>query len=73
MSADEFSVRRFLGIGDLETAYLLPGLENPADGMTEVKSDMLPLLRQKESEAFHPGTLRPLEGLATNRPLGSLR
>ena len=44
-------VRHFLGAQrplegeDLDNAYSLPGLENPAGDQTGVKLDMIPLLR----------------------------
>ena len=47
-AAEKYSVRRFLGIqqsqgnAELDNAFWLAGLENPADGLTEVESDMAP-------------------------------
>ena len=42
----------------LGNVYWLPGLENPAIGLTETRSDMDPLLRLLESGAYNPGALR---------------
>ena len=62
-------VRHFLGTrrplvkGDLDNVHWLPGLENPAGATTEVRSDVIPLLRLLESGASHPGILRPLRGV----------
>ena len=58
------SIQQFLGEGDLENANWLPGTENPADSLTKVRSDMVPLLRLLESGAFCPGHLRPLKSVA---------
>ena len=69
MIAEEHLVRRFrriqqaLGGGDLENAYWLPGTEDPADGLTKVRRDMVPLLRLLGSGQFYPGLLRPLKGV----------
>ena len=48
------SIQQALGAGDLENAYWLPGTENPADGLTKVRSDVVPLLRLLESGSFCP-------------------
>ena len=70
MIAEKFLVRHFLSIqralgnGDAEGECWLPGTENPADGLTKVRSDMVPLLRLLESGAFCLGLLRPLKGVA---------
>ena len=69
MVAEKYLVRHFLSIqqaleeGELENAYWLPGTENPADGLTKVRSDMV-LLRLLESGGFRQGRLRPLKGAA---------
>ena len=48
MAAEKFLVRRFSGSkqaleeGDLDNAFWLPGAENPADGLTKVRSDLVP-------------------------------
>ena len=60
MVAEGYSVRhlpgfqQFLVNGELGNIYSLPGLENPADGVAEVKSDILPLLRLLESSQAAP-------------------
>ena len=70
LTAEKYLVRRFLSIqqalggGDLENAYWLPGAENPADGLTRVRSYMVPLLQLLESGALYPGHLRTLKGVA---------
>ena len=67
--AEKNLVRRFLSIqqaweeGESENAYQLPGAENPADGLTKVRSDMVPLLKLLDSGRFYPGYLRPLIGV----------
>ena len=70
MIAEMFLARRFLSIqrafeaGDLENVYWPPDTENPADGLTKVRSEKAPLLRLLESGRFNPGSLRPLKGAA---------
>ena len=70
MIAKKYLVRHFLSIqralegGNLENAYWLPGTENPADGLTEVRSDAVRLLRLSGSGGFRLGQLRPLKGVA---------
>ena len=55
MSTEKFPAPRFLniqqaiGIRELGNAYWIPGMENPADGLTKLKSAFLPLLRLSES------------------------
>ena len=50
MIAEIYLVRHFLStqqslvVGDLEKALWLPGSENSADSLTEVRSDVVPLL-----------------------------
>ena len=58
------SIQQALGEGDLDSAYWLPVTENPADGLTRVRGDMLPLLGLLESGRYCPGQLRPLKGVA---------
>ena len=71
---EKYLIRHFLSIQqaleeeDLENAYWLPGTENPADGMTKVKSEMLPILGLLESGEFRLGALRPLHGVGFNEP-----
>ena len=58
IAAEKFLVGRFLaiqqtlGTQELDNAYRLPGLENPADGLTKTKSGMVPLLRLPGSGAY---------------------
>ena len=69
-TAEEYPVRDFLSTqravegGDLDTAFWLPGVETPADGLTKVRSDMVPLLGLLESGRSNPGSWRPLKGVA---------
>ena len=44
----------------MDTAHWAPGAENPADGLTKVRSEMAPSLRLLESGHFRPGSLRLL-------------
>ena len=48
--------------------YWLPGAENPADGMTRMKSEMSPMLNLLEFGEFHTGLLRPLLGICSSEP-----
>ena len=48
----------------MENAYWLPGTENPADGLTRVRIDIVSLLRLPESGCFNPGRLRLIKGVA---------
>ena len=72
MIAEEYAERHFLstqqafGEGEMDNVFRVPGTENPADGLTKVRSDMEPLLRLLESGHFYPGSLRPLKGVAWN-------
>ena len=67
MIAEQYQVRHFsstqqaLAVGELENAYWLPGAKNPADGLTNVRCDVFPLLRLLESVRVHPGQLSPLK------------
>ena len=76
MITEKYLVRHFLSIqqaledGELENVYWLPGTENPADGMTKVRSEMAPMLQLLETGEFHPGTLRPLHGLGSSEGQG---
>ena len=54
------SIQQFLEDGELENAYWPPGVENPADGLTKIKSEMGPILSLLETGRFQPGLLRPL-------------
>ena len=70
MIAGKSSARPFLrtrqafGEGELDTANLVPGTGSPADGLTKVRSEMVPLvLLLLESGHSNPGSLRPLRGV----------
>ena len=71
ISAEKFSVQHLLAIKQAEekqesdNVYLAPGSRKPADGLTETKTDLAPLLRPLESGANNPGTLRPLTRVAS--------
>ena len=70
MIAEGYLVRHFLSIqhgveaGDLGDEYQPPGTDSPADGLTRVRIDMVPLPRLLESGRFRPGQLRPPKGVA---------
>ena len=72
MTTEKYLVRHLLSIlqaleeEELGNAYWLPGTENPADGMTKVKSEMFPILGLMGSGEFRPGTLRPLHVVGSN-------
>ena len=55
------SAQRALGEGEFENVR---STENPADVLTRVRSDMVPLLRPLGSGRFSPGQLRPPKGVA---------
>ena len=59
------SSQQFLGDGELGNVYWIPGTENPADGLTDLRSEMGPIMALLETGRFQPGLLRPLEGLAS--------
>ena len=71
-------VRHFLsnhqpiGEGGLDNAYWLQGAENPADGLTKVRSATAPRLRLLESRRLNPGSLRPLQGVVWAEGSGHL-
>ena len=60
------SVQQLLEDGELETVYWLPGVKNPADGLTKLRSEMGPIMTLLETGRFQPGILRPLKGLASS-------
>ena len=70
MIAETYLVRHFLRTqhvlvgSELDNVYWAPGTENPADGLTKVRSDMEPLLRLLESGHRNPGSMRPPKGVA---------
>ena len=59
------SIQQFFGDGELESVYGIPGTENPADGLTKLRSEMGPIMAPLETGGFQPGLLRPLKGLAS--------
>ena len=61
------STQQFLEDGELENVYWPPGTENPADGLTELRSEMGPVMALLETGSFRPGILRPLKGLASRK------
>ena len=74
MITEKYLVRHFLSIQqsldnkELDNIYWLPGTENPADGMTKMKSEMSPMLNLLEFGEFYPGVLRPLKGVCSSEP-----
>ena len=69
---EKYSARLFLSIqqfaedGELDNVYWLPGVENPAGGLTKLKSEMGPILPHLETGRFQPGLLRLLQGLVSS-------
>ena len=59
------SIQQFLEDGELENVYWIPGTENPADGLTKLRSEMGPIMALLEPGRFQPDLLRPLKGLAS--------
>ena len=59
------SIQQFIDEGELENVYWIPGVGNPADGLTKLRSEMGPILTLLETGRFQPGTLRPLKGVAS--------
>ena len=49
----------------MENVYWIPGVGNPADGLTKLRSEMGPIMTLLETGRFQPGTLRPLKGVAS--------
>ena len=60
------SIQQFIEGGELDHVYWLPGVDNAADGLTEIKSDMGPISSHLDSGRVQPGLLRPFKGLASN-------
>ena len=66
--AEKYLARQYVGIqqpleeGELDNGHWPPGSENPADGLTEVRSDMAPLRRLLQSGHFNSGSSRSLKG-----------
>ena len=55
-------------IQELGNAYWILGRGNPADGLTKLRGDLLPLLRPMEPGSYNPGNLRLLQGVAFREP-----
>ena len=62
------AIQQAIEMKELGNVYWIPGLENPAGGLTRLKSDLVPLLRLIESGSYNPGNLRPLHGAASCKP-----
>ena len=54
-------IQQTLELGEWGNIFRLPGMENPADASTKIRSDMAPLLRILESGRVTPRNLRPLK------------
>ena len=59
------SIQQALGRGELGNAIWLLGPENPEGGLTMAKGDLVPLMSRSETGSFFPGSLRPVEEVAT--------
>ena len=75
MIAEKYLVRHFLSIhhaleGELDNVYWAPSTENPAGGLTKVRSDMALLLRLSELSHPNAGLLQPLKGVAWKKQGG---
>ena len=79
MITGKYLARRFLSSQRLShqeesgNISLMPGAENPAGGLTKVRSDAAPLLCILESGRFRPGIPRPLKGAFLRGGMLSLR
>ena len=51
------SIQQSLVDGEPENAYWIPGTENPADGLTRLRSEMGPIMALLETGIFQPGFL----------------
>ena len=60
-------IQQVLRTGELDNISWLPGTGNPGGGLTEVKIEMVPLLRMLQSGAFCPGAIRPMRGAPPTR------
>ena len=58
------SIQQALEEKELNNVFWIPGKENPADGLTKMRSEILPLLRLLESGTYIPGILRPLKRIS---------
>ena len=58
------SIQQLIDEGELGNVYWIPGVENPADGLTKLRSEMGPIATLLELGSFQPGILRPLKCLA---------
>ena len=67
---EKFLVRHFLAvqeaieIQELRNVYWAPGRENPAGGLTKLRSGILLLLRLAAAGTYNPGFSRPRKGAA---------
>ena len=59
------SFQQFLEDGELENVYWIPDTENPADGLTKLRSEMGPIMALLETGRCQPGVPRPLKGVAS--------
>ena len=59
-----FSIKQALEASELDNARCAPWAENPADGLTKVRSDAAPLPRLLGSGHLNPWSFRPLRGAA---------
>ena len=66
------SIQQPLEEGDLDCAFWQPGPENSPDGLTEVRSDMVPRQRHLGYGRCNPGSLRPLKGVAWKEGVGAV-
>ena len=58
------SIQKALEEGELDNVNWAPGPQDPADDLTKVRCDVVPLLRLLESGHCNPGALRPLNWAA---------
>ena len=65
------SIQQALGRGELGNMCWLPRLQNPAGGLTKVRSDTAPYPRLPESGRPSAGSLRPLGGIQSKETGGS--
>ncbi len=58
------SIQQALEEEELNNVFWIPGTENPAAGLTELRSEILPLLRLSGLGTYNPGMLRPLKRIS---------
>ena len=72
-TTEKFLVRHFMSIQqaleeeELNNVFWIPGKENPADGLTKMHSEILPLFCLLASGAYTPGILRPLKRISLKK------